>query len=156
MHTKNSGRFAVDENFLQFRTAPKMMMDRKRNWAENETDLKTKIPKTKLVRNWQICSFGAKNENEIRSVSNYWIGIDGTKGGTTVISEIFCFCTLTATTFSTPTPEKYVKNPENLCFTFMHAYIFLILFLTCIHQKSYVYSLAHMMKQRSTYIFALV
>src|SRR6218665_2311983 len=72
MHTKNSGRFAVDEDFLQFRTAPKMMVDRKRNWAENETDLKTKIPKTKLVRNWQICSFGAENENEneIRSVSN--------------------------------------------------------------------------------------
>ena len=67
MHTKNSGRFAVDKDFLQFRTAPKMMMDRKWNWAENETDLKTKIPKTKLVRNWQICSFGT--ENEIRSVS---------------------------------------------------------------------------------------
>src|SRR6218665_1973774 len=66
---KNSRRFAVDEDFLQFRTAPKMMMDRKRNWAENETDLKTKIPKTKLVQNWQICSFGA--ENEIRSVSNW-------------------------------------------------------------------------------------
>src|SRR6218665_1876639 len=71
MHTKNTGRFAVDEDFLQFRTAPKMMMGRKRNWAENETDLKTKIPKTKLVQNWQICSFGAENENEIRSVSNW-------------------------------------------------------------------------------------
>src|SRR6218665_982053 len=69
MHTQNSGRFVVDEDFLQFRTAPKMMMDRKRNWAENETDLRTKIPKTKLVRNWKICSFGAENENEIRSVS---------------------------------------------------------------------------------------
>src|SRR6218665_1837231 len=71
MHSKNSGRFAVDEDFFQFRTAPKMMMDRKRNWAENETGLRTKIPKTKLVRNWQICSFGAENENEneIRSVS---------------------------------------------------------------------------------------
>src|SRR6218665_2568990 len=66
----NSGRFAVDKDFLQFRTGPKMMMGRKRNWAENETDLKTKIPKTKLVGNWQICSFGAENENEIRSVSN--------------------------------------------------------------------------------------
>src|SRR6218665_1698988 len=73
MHTQNSGRFAVDDDFLQFRSAPKMMMDRKRNWAENETDLKTKIPKTKLVRNWQMCSFGAENENEneIRSVSNH-------------------------------------------------------------------------------------
>ena len=43
--------------------------------------------------------------------------------------------TLTATTFSTPTPQKYVKNPENLCFTFKHAYIFLTLFSTCIHHK---------------------
>src|SRR6218665_175910 len=64
MHTKNSGRFAVDEDFLQFRTAPKMMMDRKRNWAENETDLRTKIPKTKLVRNWQICTFGTKTKTK--------------------------------------------------------------------------------------------
>ena len=48
MHTKDSGRFAVDEDLLQFRTAPKMMMDRKRNWAENETDLKRKYRK----RNW--------------------------------------------------------------------------------------------------------
>jgi len=68
---KDSGHFAGDEDFLQFRTEPKMTMDRKRNWAENETVLKTKIPKTKLGRNWQICSFGAENEyeNEIRSVS---------------------------------------------------------------------------------------
>jgi len=43
--------------------------------------------------------------------------------------------TLTATTFSTPMPQKYVKTLENLCFTFKHAYIFLILFSTCIHQK---------------------
>src|SRR6218665_2347683 len=48
---KDSGRFAGDEDFLQFRTAPKMMMDRKRNWAENETVLKTEKPKTKLGRN---------------------------------------------------------------------------------------------------------
>src|SRR6218665_2545723 len=75
MHTKNLGRFAVDEGFLQFWTAPKMMMDRKRNWAENETDLRTKIPKTKLVRNWKICSFGAENENEIRSVSTVCLSV---------------------------------------------------------------------------------
>src|SRR6218665_2555506 len=44
---------------------PKTNLDRKRNFA------KTKIPKTKLTRNWQTCSFGAENENEtdIRSVS---------------------------------------------------------------------------------------
>src|SRR6218665_1077234 len=49
---------------FQLQTAPKTAMDRKRNFA------KTKIPKTKVSRTWQICSFGAENENEIRSVSN--------------------------------------------------------------------------------------
>src|SRR6218665_2131739 len=45
---------------------PKTKLNRKRNFA------KTKIPKTKLSRNWQICSFSVENENEteIRSVSN--------------------------------------------------------------------------------------
>src|SRR6218665_2582455 len=66
---KDSVRLAGDEDFLQFRIAPKTIMDRKRNWSENETQLKTKKPKTKLSRNWQICSFGAENENEFRSVS---------------------------------------------------------------------------------------
>src|SRR6218665_1467799 len=101
MHAKNLGRFAVDEDFIQFRTAPKMMMDRKRNWAENETDLKTKIPKTKLVRNRQICSFGAENENEIRSVSN---------PGHTITCRISCIIPV-----SLSWPLKRSSLPFSLC-----------------------------------------
>src|SRR6218665_808815 len=43
---------------------PNTKLDRKRNFA------KTKIPKTKLTRNWQTCSFGAENETDSRSVSS--------------------------------------------------------------------------------------
>src|SRR6218665_2046930 len=44
-------------------SGPKTRLDRKRNCA------KTKMPKTKPGRNGTSCSFGAENENEIRSVS---------------------------------------------------------------------------------------
>src|SRR6218665_936317 len=112
MHTKTSGQFAVDEDFLQFRTAPKMMMDRKRSWAENETDLKTKIPKTKLVRNWQICSFGTENENEIRSVSTSNRSPQQTVMAVTDMNRIEC-CNLEQ--FLSSTSQRSRKHKIYVC-----------------------------------------
>jgi len=51
LHPKDSDRFSGDENFLQFRIVPKMIMNRKRILAENENVLKRKTPKTKQDRN---------------------------------------------------------------------------------------------------------